>query len=86
MAVIEVHNIEGKSVAQVDLPDAVFSVPVKTHVLHEVVTMQLALRRSANRRSSIAAMWPAAPASSINRRDGRARGATSSRRCCGAAG
>ena len=48
MAVIEVHNIEGKSVAQVDLPDAVFSVPVKTHVLHEVVTMQLALRRSAN--------------------------------------
>jgi large subunit ribosomal protein L4 len=48
MAVIEVHNIEGKSVAQVDLPDAVFNVPVKTHVLHEVVTMQLAQRRSAN--------------------------------------
>jgi large subunit ribosomal protein L4 len=48
MAVIEVHNIEGKSVAQVDLPDAVFNVPVKAHVLHEVVTMQLARRRSAN--------------------------------------
>jgi len=48
MAVIEVHNIEGKSVAQVDLPDAVFNVPVKTHVLHEVVTLQLAQRRSAN--------------------------------------
>lgn len=48
MAVIEVHNIEGKSVAQVDLPDAVFNVPVKTHVLHEVVTMQLAQRRTAN--------------------------------------
>jgi large subunit ribosomal protein L4 len=48
MAVIEVHNIEGKSVAQVDLPDAVFNVPVKMHVLHEVVTMQLAQRRSAN--------------------------------------
>jgi len=35
-------------VAQVDLPDAVFNVPVKMHVLHEVVTMQLAQRRSAN--------------------------------------
>jgi large subunit ribosomal protein L4 len=48
MAVIDVHNIEGKPVAQVELPDEVFNVPVKTHVLHEVVTMQLANRRSAN--------------------------------------
>ena len=48
MAVVEVHNIEGKPVAQVDLPDTVFNVPVKSHVLHAVVTMQLANRRSAN--------------------------------------
>jgi large subunit ribosomal protein L4 len=48
MAVVEVHNIEGKPVAQVDLPDAVFNVPVKPHVLHAVVTTQLAHRRSAN--------------------------------------
>jgi len=48
MAVVEVHNMEGKPVAQVDLPDAVFNVPVKPHVLHTVVTMQLANRRSAN--------------------------------------
>lgn len=48
MAVVDVHNIEGKPVAQVDLPDAVFGVPVKPHVLHAVVTMQLANRRSAN--------------------------------------
>lgn len=48
MAVIDVHNIEGKPVAQVELLDEVFNVPVKTHVLHEVVTMQLANRRSAN--------------------------------------
>ena len=48
MAVIEVHNIEGKPVAQVELPDEVFNVPIKAHVLHEVVTMQLANRRSAN--------------------------------------
>jgi large subunit ribosomal protein L4 len=50
MAVVEVHNIEGKPVAQVELADAIFNVPVKTHVLHEVVTMQLANRRSANPR------------------------------------
>jgi large subunit ribosomal protein L4 len=48
MAVVEVHNIEGKPVAQVELSDAVFNVAVKTHVLHDVVTMQLANRRSAN--------------------------------------
>jgi large subunit ribosomal protein L4 len=50
MAVVAVHNIEGKPVAQVELPDEVFNVPVKAHVLHEVVTMQLANRRSANPR------------------------------------
>jgi large subunit ribosomal protein L4 len=50
MAVVEVHNIEGKPVAQVELADAIFNVPVKTHVLHEVVIMQLANRRSANPR------------------------------------
>jgi len=48
MAVVEVHNIEGKPVAQLELPDEVFNVPVKSHVLHDVVTMQLANRRSAN--------------------------------------
>jgi len=48
MAVVDVHNIEGKPVAQVELPDEIFNVPIKAHVLHEVVTMQLANRRSAN--------------------------------------
>jgi large subunit ribosomal protein L4 len=48
MAVVDVHNIEGKPVAQMELPDEVFNVPVKSHVLHDVVTMQLANRRSAN--------------------------------------
>jgi large subunit ribosomal protein L4 len=48
MAVVEVRDIQGKPVTQVDLPEAVFNVPVKPHVLHEVVTMQLANRRSAN--------------------------------------
>src|SRR5512147_2824357 len=48
MAVVDVHNIEGKQVAQVELSDAVFNVPVKAHVLHDVVVMQLANRRSAH--------------------------------------
>jgi large subunit ribosomal protein L4 len=50
MALVEVRNIEGKPVAQVELPEGVFNVPVKPHVLHAVVTMQLANRRSANPR------------------------------------
>ncbi len=48
MAVIAVHNIDGHPVSQVELPDAVFNVPVKGHVLHEVVIMQLANRRAAS--------------------------------------
>jgi large subunit ribosomal protein L4 len=47
MPVIDVQNVEGKQIAQVELADDVFSVPVKSSVLHEVVTMQLANRRSA---------------------------------------
>ena len=46
MAVIEVKNIQGEKVSEVDLPDAVFNVPVKAAVLHEVVRMQQAARRS----------------------------------------
>ena len=46
MPVIDVHNIKGKQISQVELTEDVFSVPVKSSVLHEVVTMQLANRRS----------------------------------------
>jgi large subunit ribosomal protein L4 len=46
MPVIDVQNIEGKQVSQVELAEDVFSVPVKSIVLHEVVTMQLSNRRS----------------------------------------
>lgn len=46
MAVIEVKNIQGEKVSEVELSDAVFSVPIKKAVLHEVVRMQLAARRS----------------------------------------
>jgi large subunit ribosomal protein L4 len=47
MPVVDVQNIKGEKVSEVDLSEAIFSVPVKPSVLHEVVTMQLANRRSA---------------------------------------
>ena len=46
MPVLDVQNVEGKKISQVELADDVFSVPVKTSVLHQVVTMQLANRRA----------------------------------------
>ena len=46
MAVIDVINSSGEKVSQVDLNDAIFNVPVKKSVLHDVVTMQLANRRA----------------------------------------
>ncbi len=46
MAVADVYNMGGTKVSQIDLMDQVFDVPVKGHVLHEVVNMQLANRRS----------------------------------------
>lgn len=46
MAVADVYNMGGTKVSQIDLMDQVFDVPVKGHVLHEVVNMQLAKRRS----------------------------------------
>ncbi len=46
MPVIDVQNVKGKQISQMELAEDVFSVPVKSSVLHEVVTMQLANRRS----------------------------------------
>ncbi|MCJ7616970.1 MAG: 50S ribosomal protein L4 [Desulfobacterales bacterium] len=46
MAVVDVQNINGEKVSQIDLSDNIFNVPVKSSVLHEVTTMQLACRRS----------------------------------------
>jgi large subunit ribosomal protein L4 len=48
MPVIDVQNIKGKQISQVELADDVFGIPVKPSVLHEVVTMQLSNRRSGN--------------------------------------
>ena len=46
MAVLDVLNIKGEKVSEVELLDAIFNIPVKASVLHEVVTMQLAKKRS----------------------------------------
>lgn len=46
MAVVDVLNSKAEKVSQTDLADTIFNVPVKPNVLHEVVTMQLASRRS----------------------------------------
>ncbi len=46
MSVVDVQNINGEKVSELDLADAIFNVDVKKSVLHEVVTMQLACKRS----------------------------------------
>jgi large subunit ribosomal protein L4 len=46
MGVVDVLNCEGQKVSQRELPDALFDVPIKRSVLHEVVTMQLSCRRA----------------------------------------
>jgi large subunit ribosomal protein L4 len=57
MAVVDVINVDGDVVSQAELNDAIFNVPVKKSILHQVVTAQLAARRagtaSVKRRSDV---------------------------------
>lgn len=57
MAVVDVQNMAGDKVSQIDLSDSIFNIEVKSEVLHEVVKMQLACRRagtaSVKRRSDV---------------------------------
>ncbi len=46
MAVLNVQNKKGETISEVEVPDVIYAVPVKPEVLHQVVTMQLANRRS----------------------------------------
>jgi large subunit ribosomal protein L4 len=46
MAVIDVFNCKAEKVKQIDLDDSIFNVPVKENILHDIVTMQLANKRS----------------------------------------
>jgi large subunit ribosomal protein L4 len=46
MAVIDVYNLQKEKTAQIELRDDIFLVPVKKHILHQVVVSQLLRRRS----------------------------------------
>jgi len=46
MAQIDVHDLSGKVVGQVELPDAIFDGEVKLHLIHQMVKAQLAARRA----------------------------------------
>jgi large subunit ribosomal protein L4 len=46
MATVEIVDKEKKAAGTAELPDAVFGVEVKPHLLHHVVTAQLAARRA----------------------------------------
>ena len=46
MTVLDVYNLQKEKVSEVELEEKVFSVPIKKHVLHQVVVAQLAGRRS----------------------------------------
>jgi large subunit ribosomal protein L4 len=43
---VDVYSLERKKVGSMDLDEAVFGVPVREHLFHEVVRAQLAARRS----------------------------------------
>jgi large subunit ribosomal protein L4 len=42
---VDVYNAQGEVIRQVELPEAIFGVEVREHLLHEVVRYQLARRR-----------------------------------------
>jgi large subunit ribosomal protein L4 len=46
MATVDVLNMKGDKVSKTELPDEIFNVEVKSPVLHQVVSAQLAGRRS----------------------------------------
>lgn len=46
MPVVDVYNLKKEKVGQVELPAEIFDVPVRQHLLHEVVVAQLASRRA----------------------------------------
>ena len=48
MAVVDVYNLQREKTSEVELKDEVFAVPVKKHVLHQVITTRLMNRRGGN--------------------------------------
>ncbi len=48
MPTVDVYNIQKEKVGELDLKEEIFGVEVQGHLLHEVVTWQLACRRAGN--------------------------------------
>lgn len=48
MAVCDVLNTQAEKVGEIDLNDSLFNVEIKTGILHEIICMQRANRRSGN--------------------------------------
>lgn len=48
MALVDVYNLKREKTSQVELRDDVFAVPVKKHVLHQVITTRLLNSRAGN--------------------------------------
>jgi len=46
MTVVDVYNLQKEKVSEVELKAEIFEIPVKNHVLHQVVVNQLATRRT----------------------------------------
>ncbi|MGD2126574.1 MAG: 50S ribosomal protein L4 [Desulfobacteraceae bacterium] len=46
MAIVDVYNLQKEKISQVELKEAVFHMPIKKHVLHQVVVSQLLNRRA----------------------------------------
>lgn len=53
MAVIDILNIEGSKVGEVELDEGIFNCEVKQHLIHDVVKMQLANRRRGTAKTKI---------------------------------
>jgi len=51
MPTVDVFNLDSEVTGRLELSDSIFGVPVKSHVLHEVVIYQLAKRRSGTART-----------------------------------
>jgi large subunit ribosomal protein L4 len=49
MAKVDVFNLKREKVGELELADAVFAAEIREHLLHEVVTAQLASRRAGTR-------------------------------------
>ena len=46
MTVLHVYNLKNEKISEVELNDEIFDVPIKKHILHQVVIGQLASHRS----------------------------------------